>query len=549
MIGTELGSYRIQSELGSGGMGTVYLAEVMEAAAGLEPGQKVALKVVHPHLLSTPGFFKRFLQEAEIGKKVRHENVVRTFDVDATLHEDKQVNYMVMEHVEGKSLRKLLIDLQTVPEALLREIALQTAAGLCAIHEQGIVHRDLKPENILITDDERVRIMDLGVAKLQEATIAITKEGQFAGSVLYAAPEQFQEKEVGTASDLYSLGVMLLELATGQNPFRRDQAGAVIQAHLTQEAPRASDQNPDISLFFSEVVATLLQKKAEDRFESTQALHDVLEEGEKSAWWVEREPLLRKRQQLLPKIRVRRETELHGRKDDLEALQAAWAKAKEGQGNTVFIEGEPGIGKTRLVDALVQTLEPEEVHVLYGSYPPSGGMGGLSAWLGGTARIPYVSGLDNYMPAALGKVHPKYGTPYISLIWQGIFSSAFILMAVIGSTIEEAYLVLVDATLVLYFIPYLYLFAAVVKLRKTGNADGVITIPGGQVGLYLVVGAGMFATLVSIIFSLIPGSDVASPVLFGTKVIGGSATFLLIGWFMYRYYSGQGSQEQATDAK
>ncbi len=112
MIGTELGSYRIESELGSGGMGTVYLAEVMEAAAGLEPGQKVALKVIHPHLLSTPGFFKRFLQEAEIGKKVQHENVVRTFDVDATLHEDKQVNYMVMEHVEGKSLRKLLIDLQ-----------------------------------------------------------------------------------------------------------------------------------------------------------------------------------------------------------------------------------------------------------------------------------------------------------------------------------------------------------------------------------------------------------------------------------------------------
>ncbi len=83
MIGTELGSYRIDSELGSGGMGTVYLAEVIEAAAGLEPGQKVALKVIHSHLLSTPGFFKRFLQEAEIGKRVQHENVVRTFDVDA----------------------------------------------------------------------------------------------------------------------------------------------------------------------------------------------------------------------------------------------------------------------------------------------------------------------------------------------------------------------------------------------------------------------------------------------------------------------------------
>ena len=115
MIGTELGSYRIQSELGSGGMGTVYLAEVMEAAAGLEPGQKVALKVIHPHLLSTPGFFKRFLQEAQLGKKVRHENVVRTFDVDATLHEDKHYNYMVMEYVQGKSLRELLACVRVSP--------------------------------------------------------------------------------------------------------------------------------------------------------------------------------------------------------------------------------------------------------------------------------------------------------------------------------------------------------------------------------------------------------------------------------------------------
>jgi serine/threonine-protein kinase len=178
--GELLGSYRIISALGAGGMGTVYLAEV----AGDTPGTRVALKVVHPHLLKTPGFFKRFLREAELGKKVTHRNVVRTFDADALVVNDDQVNFMVMEYVEGRSLRELLNDLGTVPETLIREIALQTAAGLAAIHDAGIVHRDLKPENILITDAHEVRIMDLGVAKLQEASVALTQEGHFAGSFL-----------------------------------------------------------------------------------------------------------------------------------------------------------------------------------------------------------------------------------------------------------------------------------------------------------------------------------------------------------------------------
>ena len=192
LIGRELGVYRVEAELGLGGMGTVYRATGPEGV--------VALKVVHPHLLATPGFFKRFLREAEVGKRVRHENVVRTLDVDAISLEGHQHNYLVMEYVEGKSLRELLRELGTIPETLLREIALQTAAGLCAIHAAGIIHRDLKPENILITDDHQIRIMDLGVAKLQEASIAITREGEFAGSLLYAAPEQFGgDIEVGPA--------------------------------------------------------------------------------------------------------------------------------------------------------------------------------------------------------------------------------------------------------------------------------------------------------------------------------------------------------------
>jgi tetratricopeptide (TPR) repeat protein len=398
-------------------MGTVHLAEVTEDVAGLESGRKVAVKVVHPHLLASPGFFKRFMREAELGRKVMHENVVRTFDVDALLVDDKHVNFMVMEHVEGKDLRARLNDLGTVPEALLREIALQATAGLCAIHASDIVHRDIKPENILITDTQEVRIMDLGVAKLQEASIAITKEGHFAGSLLYAAPEQFRKDAVDARADLYSLGVLLYELATGRNPFRSDDASAVIQAHLTERPPPAHERNEELSFFFSEVVATLLAKQPADRFASAEALQTVLAEAERSTWWVERAPVVQEQRARLPRIRVSRETKLHGRGADLEALQEAWGQARNGDGNTVLLEGEAGIGKTRLVDAFLRGIGEEDLHVLYGSYPPSGGMGGFSeAILGkfGETRLadaltPYLTVTPSLVPTFAALV--KHASP------------------------------------------------------------------------------------------------------------------------------------------
>ena len=136
MIGAQVGPYRIESELGAGGMGSVYLAEVTEKTPLLDAGARVALKIIHPHLLATPGFFKRFLQEADVGKRIEHENVVRTYDVDATLFKDKQINFMVMEYVEGRSLREFLLELRQIPESLLREVALQIAAGLAAVHAE-----------------------------------------------------------------------------------------------------------------------------------------------------------------------------------------------------------------------------------------------------------------------------------------------------------------------------------------------------------------------------------------------------------------------------
>jgi len=169
-----------------------------------------------------------------------------------------------------------------------------------------------------------------------------------------------------------------------------------------------------------------------------------------------------------------------------------------------------------------------------------GGIGGAGAWLAGTARIPFVVGIDNFLPPVLSKVHPKWETPYIAILVQGILSTLFILMSVIGSTIEEAYLVLLDATLILYFIPYLYLFVSLVKLRMERETQDVpaeesVMIPGKRFGLWGVALAGFFATGVSIVFSLIPSGDIANPLLYEIKVVGGSALFIIVGLLFYLY--------------
>ncbi|MHC4492247.1 MAG: ATP-binding protein, partial [Planctomycetota bacterium] len=167
------------------------------------------------------------------------------------------------------------------------------------------------------------------------------------------------------------------------------------------------DHNPDLSPFFSELVHKLLAKRPEDRFESAQRVHALLQEGERSRWWGERELQLHAQVSRLPKILVRRETDLHGRDSELGFLAETWEKVKHGHGHALLLEGEAGIGKTRLADAFVRSLQGEEAHVLYGSYPPSGGLGGLSDAVIGRfgyqgleeALAPYLTVTPSLIPA------------------------------------------------------------------------------------------------------------------------------------------------------
>jgi tetratricopeptide (TPR) repeat protein len=369
MIGQQLGPYTIEAELGSGGMGTVYRAT--------GPDGTVALKVVHPHLLATPGFFKRFLREAQIGQEVQHENVVRTFDCDATLLDGKQQNFLVMEYVEGQTLRGLLNELERVPEELCRHIGREVAKGLAAIHGAGVLHRDLKPENVLITADHVVKVMDLGVARLQDEAIRLSHAGAFVGSLEYAAPEQFRpaDGDPDGRADLHALGVILYELATGRHPYRDEDGSKVIGHILDTEPRRAGEINPQLSPFVEELVHTLIAKDREKRFAAASDLVAILEAGEACDWWQGRARAMRlQTKRPLRRIRIPRETALYGRDDDLAMLQRMFEKAKEGEGQVLLLEGEAGIGKTRLVDEFVGRLRQvgEDVNFLFGSYPPGG---------------------------------------------------------------------------------------------------------------------------------------------------------------------------------
>lgn len=162
--------------------------------------------------------------------------------------------------------------------------------------------------------------------------------------------------------------------------------------------------------------------------------------------------------------------------------------------------------------------------------------GGLGAWVAGVARIPYVIGIDRYLPAALGRTHPRYKTPYVALITQAAVVTVLMIGAVAGSTIEEAYIMLLDMTIILYFVPFLYMFAALPVLRKKAGKDnaGVRLVPGGMAGVYLVSTLGFAATTLSVGLALLPPADSESPGLFVAKVAGGCVLFVVIGLWIYR---------------
>ena len=273
MVGTSLGHYRILRFLGQGGMGEVYAAE------DLTLGRTVALKVLTSALATQPDALERFEREAKAVASLSHPGIV-------TLHSFENANgvqFITMELVDGMPLSSR-IPAQGLPFDDLLRIGIELSDAVAAAHGRGILHRDLKPANVLVTKDGHVKILDFGLAKLQEtqglpadqSTRQLTGEGRIVGTVAYMSPEQAEGKEVDHRTDIFSLGVMLYQMATGQLPFRGDTAMSVLSAVLKENPRSASDLNPALPPAFVRVLKTLLQKDPERRYQSAKDLRNEL---------------------------------------------------------------------------------------------------------------------------------------------------------------------------------------------------------------------------------------------------------------------------------
>ena len=264
--GREIAGFRIESEIGRGGMGVVYLAHQSF------PERKVALKLLSPDLADDPAFRERFIRESNAAAAIEHPNIVPVHAAG----EDGGRLYLAMRYVEGTDLRSTLErDGALSPERAAR-ICAQIADALEAAHERGLVHRDVKPGNILLDSREHAYLSDFGLIKPTQTGTEFTKTGQFMGSVEYVAPEQIRGDAVDGRADTYSLGCVLFECLTGRAPFHRENEVATLYAHLEEPAPNPKDTRSDVPSSLAAVVERSMAKRPEDRFASASEMGAAL---------------------------------------------------------------------------------------------------------------------------------------------------------------------------------------------------------------------------------------------------------------------------------
>jgi non-specific serine/threonine protein kinase len=262
-IGKTVAQYRIVRPLGSGGMGIVYEAEDVRLR------RTVALKFLRNHFAGDPRARQRLEREARAASSLNHPNICTIHGVEE--HEGQPV--IVMELLRGESLKENICRGPLAVSDLL-DLAVQAAGALEAAHAKGIVHRDIKPANLLVTPEGGLKILDFGLAMVmrlsaaQSLTVAdsLTYEGMIAGTTAYMSPEQARGEELDARTDLFSLGVVLYELATGRQPFQRNNAITTIDAVLNSRFAPASSLNPQLPPSFDSVIARLLEKERDRRY-------------------------------------------------------------------------------------------------------------------------------------------------------------------------------------------------------------------------------------------------------------------------------------------
>ncbi len=341
--------YRLSEQLGSGGMGTVYRGhdDTLD--------RDVAVKVLSSSGLGTEGR-DRLLNEAQAIARLSHPNIVSVYDAG----EQDSTPYIVMEVIEGASLHDRPPDDM---QGIVR-VAAQVCAALEHAHSHGVVHRDLKPENVLIAEDGTAKLMDFGIAR--SVASRMTAEGEIVGTVFYMAPEIALGQNYDGRADLYSLGVMLYELTTGELPFAQGDPLTVISQHIhaTVVPPRA--KNEGVPPRLDQLILQLMEKSPDNRPSSAAEVQKALERGD----------LLDPEAEGVKEVAVIRRMargRFVGREHELTDATNLWNRTLAGEGQLLLISGEPGIGKTRLIRELSTHVEITGGQSLIGECESEGG--------------------------------------------------------------------------------------------------------------------------------------------------------------------------------
>ena len=263
MIGKTISHYKILEKIGAGGMGVVYKAQDTKL------DRMVALKFISPQSLKSKEEKARFIQEAKAAAAINHTNITTIYEIN----EYENDTFISMEYIEGESLRdKIESGPLAIEEAL--KIAIQISEGLQEAHEHHIIHRDIKSANIIITQNVQVKILDFGLAKLKGQS-KFTKAGTTLGTAAYMSPEQYQNKDVDLRSDIWSFGVVLFEMMTGQLPFEGDYEAAVMYSVVNEEPGSASSLRKGIPIEIENIINKALEKDPTKRY---QGMKEVMEE-------------------------------------------------------------------------------------------------------------------------------------------------------------------------------------------------------------------------------------------------------------------------------